>query len=57
VLTRYSLCGIIITEREVNKMDYEKALEILIELMIENKDVLLRLKEGKLKEEESEEEE
>jgi len=27
-------------------MDYEKALEILIELMIENKDVLLRLKEG-----------
>ena len=26
-------------------MDYEKALEILIELMIENKDVLLRLKE------------
>ena len=25
-------------------MSYEKALEILIELMIENKDVLLRLK-------------
>ena len=27
-------------------MDYEEALKILIELMIENKDVLLRLKEG-----------
>lgn len=27
-------------------MSYEKALEILIELMIENKDVLLRLKKG-----------
>lgn len=30
-------------------MDYEKALEILIELMIENRDVLLRLKEGEEK--------
>ena len=33
-------------------MDYEKALEILIELMIENKDVLLRLKEGEPKQDE-----
>ena len=32
-------------------MDHEKALEILIELMIENKDVLLRLKEGEPKHE------
>ena len=35
-----------------NNMDYEKALEILIELMIENKDVLLRLKEGEVKDDE-----
>ena len=27
-------------------MTYEQALEILIQLMIENQDVLLRLKEG-----------
>lgn len=27
-------------------MSYKEALEILIQLMIENKDVLLRLKEG-----------
>lgn len=27
-------------------MTYEEALEILIQLMIENQDVLLRLKEG-----------
>ena len=29
-------------------MDYKKALEILIELMTENKDVLLKLKETKM---------
>ena len=28
-------------------MTYEEALKILIQLMIENQDVLLRLKEGK----------
>jgi hypothetical protein len=32
-------------------MSYEEALKILIELMIENKDVLLRLKEGISKDE------
>ena len=30
-------------------MTYEEALEILIQLMIENQDVLLRLKEGEEK--------
>lgn len=39
-------------EREVNEMTYEEALEILIQLMIENKDVLLRLKEGEPKHDE-----
>lgn len=33
-------------------MSYEEALEILIQLMIENQDVLLRLKEGEEKESE-----
>ena len=33
-------------------MSYEEALEILIQLMIENQDVLLRLKEGEEKENE-----
>lgn len=32
-------------------MTYEEALKILIQLMIENKDVLLRLKEGEPKHE------
>ena len=35
-----------IKRKRGNNMDYEKALEIFIELMIKNKDVLLRLKEG-----------
>lgn len=39
-------------KKEGNNMDYEKALEILIELMIKNKDVLLRLKEGEVKDDE-----
>ena len=34
-------------------MTYEEALKILIQLMIENQDVLLRLKEGEVKEEEN----
>lgn len=37
-------------------MSYEEALEILIQLMIENQDVLLRLKEGEEKENEENEE-
>ena len=39
-------------EREIIEMSYEEALEILIQLMIENQDVLLRLKEGEEKENE-----
>lgn len=33
-------------ERKKKKMTYEEALEILIQLMIQNADVLKRLKEG-----------
>lgn len=33
-------------KKKMKKMTYEEALEILIQLMIENADVLKRLKEG-----------
>ena len=35
-----------IKAREIKTMTYEQALEILIQLMIENADVLKRLKEN-----------